>query len=345
MIIVSRNLVLFLLSFGSLLCNGQDTVSHSLFFIGDCGEPYVEGDPIADVFRREVAHVTTAKTVLFLGDNVYPKGLPFKGERLRREGEAALQHQVDMVPGQQEWIDSLHDRRIQISPRNGCPGPVEIPLDHQNILVILDTQWLLHKWKKPGEDSDCASRSLTEVMDRLKEIFARNQGKRIVIAAHHPLITYGEHGGVFTWKAHIFPLEELTDHLYLPLPLIGSIYPLYRRWLGHNQDTAHPLYKKISRSIRKLMAENPGTVYVAGHEHALEYIIRDSSHFVVSGSGSKVEYVKKKGDAQFASAVRGFVRADLRMDGSLSLYFIHVDNRYPAGRVVFEKLIAPVKSK
>ena len=176
-------------------------------------------------------------------------------------------------------------------------------------------------------------------MTNIEAVFQANKHRRIIVAAHHPLITYGEHGGIFTWKAHIFPLAELSDYLHIPLPVIGSIYPLYRKWFGHNQDTVHPLYAKMSRSIQRIMADHPGSVFVAGHEHALQYIVRDSSHFIVSGSGAKTEHVKKKGDAVIATAVRGFARLDILSDGSLGLKFYQADRSVSGGAVIFETVI------
>jgi hypothetical protein len=235
---------------------------------------------------------------------------------------------------QQDFIDSI-GRQVTLLPRNGCPGPVVKPLGENALLVIIDTQWLLHKWQKPGEESSCDAKTPEQFYDQIQKIFAQNKNKRIILAAHHPLITYGEHGGVFRLRAHIFPLTELTKGLYIPLPIIGSIYPLYRKYIGHVQDTSHPTYKKMSEQIQKIMDESPGSIYVSGHEHALQYIVKGESHFVVSGSGSKIEFVKKKGYAKYASHERGFVKIALGADGGVSIIYVHVDKDYPNGREVY----------
>ena len=89
---------------------------------------------------------------------------------------------------------------------------------------------------------------------------------------------YGEHGGIFTAKDHLFPLTDANEKLYIPLPVIGSIYPLFRKYLGDIQDTAHPLYKELVRGIGSILTEYPGSIYVAGHEHALQAIVKDSTY-------------------------------------------------------------------
>jgi len=347
-------------------------VVHSLFLVGDAGEPYVKDNAIADVLVDRISSAPGKSTVLLLGDNIYPSGLPSKDSKHTRKYELAqlsLRTQVGFIqdpdargvfiPGnhdwahwgkqgleyirnQQAWIDSLGQEQILMYPRNGCPGPVQLPLDDNTLLVILDTQWFLHQYEKPKDADLCNGTTTAEVLTLVEDIFRTNRGKRIIIAAHHPLITYGEHGGIFTWKAHIFPLEEIGQHLYIPLPVVGSIYPLYRKWFGHLQDIAHPVYREFAEALMNIMRQYPGTMYVAGHEHALQYIVKDSTHFVVSGSGSKTEYVKQKDYARYAKDVRGFAQVSLLADGRVRVDFHQVDELHPQGIKVFSNTIAPV---
>ena len=244
----------------------------------------------------------------------------------------------DYVLNQQQWIDSLKDESIVLSPRDGCPGPVLVNIDEHHLLLILDTQWMLHRWEKPGK-SACGSQSVDDVLRRISDIFEQNSHKRIIVAAHHPLITYGEHGGVFSLRSHIFPLTELSKNLYIPLPLIGSIYPLYRKWFGHIQDTAHRSYRKFAQAILAIMARHPGSIFVAGHEHALQYIVKDGVHVIVSGTGAKTEHVRKKQYAVLATDVRGFVQVSTFVDGTVSLHFFQVDAEHPGGKEIFTQYL------
>ena len=350
----------------------DSTVTHTVFLVGDAGEPYVKDNAIAKVLTERISTAPGKSTVLFLGDNVYPAGFPTHDSKYSRKHELALlslQTQVGFIqdpdargifiPGnhdwahwgkeglayilnQQAWIDSLADERILMLPRNGCPGPIQVPLDDKTLLVILDTQWFLHQYDKPRDADLCGATTTAEVLMAVEDIFRINPGKRIIIAAHHPLITYGEHGGIFTWKAHIFPLTEVTERLYIPLPLIGSIYPLYRRWFGHLQDTAHPLYEEFAEALLDIMRQYPGSMYVAGHEHALQYIFKDNTHLIVSGSASKIEYVKEKEYAIYAKDVRGFAQVALLADGRLVVDFHQVDKLHPEGIRIFSKTIEPI---
>jgi hypothetical protein len=363
-----RNCLTILLLIASLSTVAQDSLRmvHSLFLIGDCGEPYVQNDPMGTTFLKALSESPTPRTTIYLGDNVYPKGFPAKGHRLRSESEFIMESQVRFagatdsrtifIPGnhdwehwgrdgfqyilnQQAWIDSLNNPRVTLLPRDGCPGPIEVKVTERVVLVIIDTQWLIHQWDKPGEESSCDAKTLDDVLAQLDDILYRNRNKRVIVAGHHPLITYGEHGGIYPFKTHLFPLLELSDHLYVPLPVIGSVYPLYRKWFGHIQDTKHPLNRQFAEGIQKVLAVYPGTIYVSGHEHALEHIVKNQTHMIVSGSGAKVEMVKKKDYALYANAVRGFVKAEIFEDGSVVLRFIQVDNSVPDGKQVYSTTV------
>lgn len=331
----------------------------TLYLIGDTGERSILTAPLRKALRRQLESTPGEGMIVFLGDNIYPRGMLALEHRHRLQMEEVLQEQVNwfkgldvkgvFIPGnhdwqqgrihgwqnisnQQVWLDSLKDEHVALLPRDGCPGPVEVPLNDKSVLVIIDSQWFLHPWDKPGEESDCSVKSLDDLVVAMSDIFLRHHDKRVIVAAHHPLITYGEHGGVFTWKDHIFPLTQLQDELYIPLPLVGSLYPFYRKLFGNIQDTSHPVYREYSRSLQKILDNYPGNMYVAGHEHALQYIVKDSVHHIVSGSGSKTSFVKKKKFSRYAASVTGFVKVTIQNDGSSSIEFWQADATYPEGK-------------
>jgi Calcineurin-like phosphoesterase len=362
------SILLLLLIRAQVLPGQEREILYTLYLVGDAGEEDIIHQPLGGVLRQKINESGSNTTLIFLGDNIYPTGMPDPATRGRGLAEKIIHTQVSWIRGldangvfipgnhdwqkgkrkglshvqnQQQWLDSLADKKITLLPRDGCPGPVVIPLTEASILVVLDTQWLLHQGNKPGSAHDCEAKSPADVWAFLRDVFARHPGKRIILAAHHPLITYGEHGGVFRFKDHIFPLTALDPRLYIPIPLLGSIYPLYRKWFGNIQDVAHPAYKEMSMVLRKLMADYPGTIYAAGHEHALEYLVKDSTHFIVSGSGSKSTHVKQKKFSRYAESVQGFAKMNIHGDGSVVIEFWRVDKRFPQGIKTYEDFIPP----
>ncbi|HRI80452.1 MAG TPA: BamA/TamA family outer membrane protein, partial [Cyclobacteriaceae bacterium] len=190
------------------------------------------------------------------------------------------------------------------------------------VLVVVDTQWFLHPWSKPeGQTGHCEAKSAADVTLQLDDILDRNKGKRVVLAGHHPVYTYGPYGGEFTLKDHIFPLTQASNNLWLPLPVIGSLWPYYRKIFGEIQDVAHPLNKAMSRGLREIMGQYPGTVYASGHEQSLQYIVDDSITYLVSGSGSVSKPVRQREFSKFASSENGFVRLLIKKNGKAEVEY------------------------
>jgi hypothetical protein len=359
-----RLLVTLLLIFGAQLCLAQaDSIAYQIIFVGDAGSSVT--DDARQLISRHLPPSSVPSSVVFLGDNVYPKGLPGARHHERKSGEQILLNKVEMaagygnvylIPGNHDWkdghhegfqylmnqqlfIDSLRMPQVKLLPRDGCPGPEEIHLTKDLLLVIIDTQWFLHPWDKPqGETSHCDSKSAADVTVHLDDILNRNQGKRVIVAGHHPVFTYGPHGGVFTWKDHIFPFTELNKNFYLPLPIVGSLLPLYRKYFGDIQDSAHPQNKALRRGLKDIMKQYPGTVYASGHEHGLQYIEDDSVYYVVSGGGSASATVKRKGSSLFASSDLGFARMMVMQDGGARLEY------YTKDGAIFSNYLPKIKS-
>src|SRR5690606_17881439 len=116
-------------------------------------------------------------------------------------------------------------------------------------------------------------------------ILEENQEKIILVAMHHPFRSYGPHNGGYNWKDHLFPLTAASPDLYISLPVIGSIYPLYRSWFGDIQDLPHPKYEAMIQAFEKVFESHPNVIHVAGHEHGLSYVREESAHYILSGSG------------------------------------------------------------
>jgi hypothetical protein len=336
-------------AFPRLYSNPPADSTFSVFLIGDAGQPLPDGqDPTLNLLRQQLMQAGKNSAVIFLGDNIYPKGLPNEEHVTRQEAQRRITEQlravkdypgqVFFVPGNHDWersgqrgwqyivnqqkfVESFLNQPNVFLPRGGCPGPIEVSLSKDVTLVILDTQWWLHPWDKPGVESDCDAKDPAAIVLQLEDIIRRNRHKQIVVAAHHPMYSYSQHGGYNTWKQHLFPLADINKNLYIPLPVIGSIYPLYRQLLGDAQDIPHPLNRLMRESLMAAFRKHPGLIYVNGHDHALQYIEKDNLHFIVSGSGSKSSAVRKGPGSQYADPKNGIAQMDFGSDGKVKLSF------------------------
>src|SRR5262245_20093938 len=206
-------------------------VETRLVILGDAGAPARPTDPVLDAAGREAARDPEHTVVLFIGDNVYPRGMVAKDDPARAEMERRLDLQLNVsrksgaraifTPGNHDWdawgpggwdavkrqgeyIDEKGEGRAELLPAQGCPGPVVRDIGPRLRLVVLDTQWCLHPYDKPKHPtSPCSADSETEVLDALEEAIATAEDRYVVVAGHHPLATGGLHGGFFGWRDHI----------------------------------------------------------------------------------------------------------------------------------------------
>ena len=214
--------------------HAQDSLVSRIVLIGDGGQFTNGKHPVSDAIKKHIP--LDQKTVLlFLGDNVYKVGLPDDQVITYNLAKSVLDSQLSivtntparlyMIPGNHDWnngkpagyesivreqyyVNLLGRENVRYYPENGCPGPVEIPIDSMTVLVVLDTQWWIHTYDKPGIESDCPYKTEDEVLTQLEDILNRNFRKLVILATHHPFRSNGVHGGYFGLKQHIFPFPE-----------------------------------------------------------------------------------------------------------------------------------------
>ncbi|HEU4470001.1 MAG TPA: BamA/TamA family outer membrane protein [Flavisolibacter sp.] len=328
-----------------------DTINQRIFLIGDAGEIHSGSHPVVDWLKKHVNWNDEKNTVIYLGDNIYPLGLPLEGDPSYDISKRIIDYQISLVKGkksrayfipgnhdwrngkiggwqqvvnQQDYINSQELKNVQAWPLYGCPGPVEVEVTDKVVLALVDSQWFLHMHDKPGPGSTCSSKSIEEFQTELGEIAAAHPNQLMIVAMHHPPHTYGVHGGVYTWKEHIFPFTALKPNLYIPLPVLGSVYPLTRGVFGNIQDVGHPLYRTMANSIEEVIKLHPYPIVVSGHDHSLQMIMKDSIPFIVSGAGVKSTRAREGDDKLFSDLNLGFVVIEVWNSGKSEVKFYNI---------------------
>jgi len=312
---------------------------HSVALLGDPGNiTDAENDPVLVLLRKWMQKVGANGTLVILGDNIYPTGLPpapgLRRDQAERKIMAQLkvfkQHQgrVIYLSGNHDWnkgrsngyqyllqqqdfiLKELNKPDAYL-PLDGCPGPVTFPLAPGFRLVIINTQWWVQRGLRPiGQGYNCTVETEDQFFEELRAILEEYRHECIVLAAHHPLYSNAQHGGKSTVKQHVFPLTAAHKKLYVPLPVAGSLYPVYRRYFGAYEDMAHPRYRRLRKKLLKLLHTHQNIIYAAGHDHNLQYFQVKGNHYLVSGSGSKTAFVKKGGKATFTHEHKGLFTVD-----------------------------------
>ncbi|WP_221392496.1 metallophosphoesterase [Dyadobacter sp. NIV53] len=336
-------LYLFFILSGFTASFGQDSIRYRVIFVGDAGEM----NPKQQKALHQAADlIIPEKTiVMFLGDNIYPHGMGLPGDDDELVTQQVLKSQFSpmrakgaptyFVPGNHDWdrsgkeglakikrqgqfLGEQSDPQLKLLPANGCPDPVALNLSDSLTVIVYDSEWWLFPFDKSNADCNCKTKE--DVLLKMSGLRDQNKGKFIILASHHPFQSYGTHGGKYSLKDHIFPLTAVKKYLWIPLPIIGSLYPLLRTKFKNPEDMKHPLYQDLIQRVEQVFDSTTNVVHAAGHEHGLQFI--KGKHIqVVSGAGAKHNFVKKGKNSLFADATQGFVTVDLLTGGSLKFTF------------------------
>ncbi|HET9431369.1 MAG TPA: BamA/TamA family outer membrane protein, partial [Chitinophagaceae bacterium] len=252
---------------------------------------------------------TPARVLMIPGNHDWKNG--------SRDGYAA-------VIREQLYVDLLGKPNVKFYPEDGCPGPVEVSLGNDVTLIIFDSQWWIHPYDKPGIESDCLCKTNEELVAQIEDILSKNSKKLVLLACHHPFKSNSVHGGYFPLKKHIFPFTDIDKNLYIPLPILGSIYPIARSVFGTPQDIPHPNYTNMINEITGVAKSHPNLVFVAGHDHGLQFIEDSNHHYIVSGGGCKTQRVLKSKKSPYVEQATGFAVIEVSVNKNVTVDFYTV---------------------
>lgn len=314
--------------------------------------------------------------VIFLGDNIYETGMPEQNASDRGEKERRINEQMNVVknfkgrkifvPGNHDWNESRagglaainrQEQYIEqylnsgdvLMPSNGCGGPVELQLKDDLVVIALDSEWWLTKHEKSiAPDNGCTSSSRLEVIQQVQDIVLRNKGKHIIIAQHHPLFSNGRHGGYYTLKDYLFPLTLVRDNYYIPLPIIGAIYPLMRQYGISRQDLSNKDYQQLKRGLLSVLEDEKNVVIASGHEHALQFNKYNDINHIISGAGAKSTTMIKGNEALFSyggGGMKGFARLNYYNNGQAWLEFWEPVGDGSTGKIAYRTPLYAIPSR
>ncbi|GAA4106986.1 metallophosphoesterase [Aquimarina addita] len=346
--------------FEALQVPADSEISKTFYLIGDAGYASKGGSTPGLIALRKYLdrHATDDDYTIFLGDNIYPDGMPEEDEIDRAIAEHRLDAQIESVqefngqvyfiPGNHDWYNEglkglareeeyfekkLRDKQA-FRPSQGCPL-VSIDVSNDVQLIILDSQWYLEDWDKhPTINDNCSEIKTREAMFlEIESEFKKNQDKTIVFALHHPLYTNGVHGGQYAPVKHLYPSQKK-----IPLPVLGSL-AMQIRTSGAiaTQDNQNKQYKSLVRRLETLAKGAERIIFTSGHEHSLQYIENEGIKQIVSGSGAKNSYATLSHDGLFAYGGQGFARLDIYKNGSSIVSYYGADNNEPT--LVYQKEI------
>jgi len=337
-------------------------IKHTLYLIGDAGNAdETKAKETLSLLQNRLDNANKKSTLLFLGDNIYPKGFPDSNDKSEQElAKTKLSNQLELsknfkgktifIPGNHDWYSGikglerqakfvtnyLNDKKAFL-PQKSC-GIDELKISETITLITIDSQWFLEDWDKiPTINDDCTIKTREDFYDELENILNKNQEKTIVLALHHPLMTNGTHGGQFSVEKEIFPLEKK-----IPLPVVGSFMNLIRKTSGVSpQDVQNKVYLNFTKRIKTLLQNNNNVIVVSGHDHNLQYINKNNIRQIISGAGSKSEAAKAVNPNDFSYGENGYVALNFYKNGKTNVAFYGNENHKE--KLLFEQTI--IKSR
>ena len=291
--------------------------AYRVILIGDAGAP-TDDDPTLDTLGTWGNTYKDKTSIVFLGDNLYWQGLTEddleRGKKVLLKQLEATQASKIYVPGNHDWsfsaetgaatlkrqedfIEAYPESPTDFLPSMGCPGPEVKVLsqpatvsDKRVVLIALDTHWWLMmntQWR-PG----CEAVTTDDITERLKQQLAKHKDDFVIVAAHHPLLSSGLHGG--------YKRPWLLDFL---------------SWaFEFQQDIGYPLYDGMVNQLSAAMGTNPPEIFAAGHDHSLQVMQGGdvAKYMLISGAGSKkkVTWLTKIPETLFAHGHEGFMVLD-----------------------------------
>lgn len=340
--------------------NGIDTskIAHTFYLIGDAGNSDEDkAKKTLNQLHDELLKSDKNATLLFLGDNIYPKGMPSKEDKVGYDlAKTKLLNQLALskgfkgktifIPGNHDWYNGIKglnrqeefvtdylDDKKSFLPRNACPID-DVQINEFTTLITIDSQWFLEDWDKtPTMNDDCDIKSREAFLEEFESLLNQNKGKTVVVALHHPLMTNGSHGGQFSLKKQLFPLEQK-----ILLPVIGSLINFIRKTSGISpQDLQNKQYNAFAKRMKVLLQGQDNVVVVSGHDHNLQYIDHHNIKQIISGAGSKSEAAKAVYPNDFSYGKNGFASLKVYRNGKTTISFFGQENNQ--NKLLFEKTV------
>lgn len=305
-----------------------------MFLLGDQGKTgeiltnttaamYQEAQRLAD-------SGTPLNSVAFVGDNFYPIGLNVdEGARIELVEQvmgpmARLLKQlgrtnVHAVPGNHDYYcdmfgpapygscnaGNLYELSIPLWTYhlNG-PASIRYPVKRGSAdsieLIMINSAFFVRY------DREVWGYHLDSLRTLLKESSQNKSIKWRLMFAHHPIYTFGEHGGYRIWDPRVQRIRYLGNCVDDKKDPIKYIF----EFANSHEDNCAPRYRYYRDSIMTIIHNGGARIhaYIAGHEHSLQFLAQRGGLantpkiFIITGAASKHDAVR----TSFIDTRRGF---------------------------------------
>lgn len=320
-----------------------------IFLVGDAGNAdEIQSQHTLNFLKNKLDSADQNSMLIFLGDNIYPLGMPkegdkdyalarqkmenqlvitknFKGKTLVIPGNHDWYHGLEGLKAQEEFVKNYLNDKKSFLPKNACPID-DISLTKDVKLIVIDSEWALVNWDRyPGINKNCTIKTREDFFDEFKDLITKNQDKRVIVALHHPVISTGTHAGYNSAKSHLFPLRST-----IPAPGVATALNLLRNTSGASiEDINNQHYADLANRLKSIVQDKDNVIFVSGHDHNLQYHVERNIRQIVSGAGSKTDPATIAEKTDFSYGGSGFAVLNIRKDESADVeYFSTKGNQF-----------------
>lgn len=262
-----------------------------------------EGPGRAAAERHVLAHVTATQDFVKRGGQVYF----LAGHTDFAEGGSKAVRRLRKFLNRSYEGDDESDDKLDVMPLANCGDLVELNLSESLTLVLFNSQWWMQDWvADPDSNEGCDLKTRMQFQLRMQSVFSGNRNRRLVVASHHPIASYGELGGAFTAGAHV-----------RPAPILGTIGVLARQAGLVPQYQNHPMVRSYTDLLLDGARRYGGFVFASGHDASLQVLSFAGQTQLVSGSSARVaEPTASAADGDFAASSPGWIELEIDSMGA-----------------------------
>lgn len=173
---------------------------------------------------------------------------------------------VYAVPGEGDWKKGMES--INAIPNllkkafgkdrfegleDGCPLR-KVTLNATTDMLLVDSQWVLMDWDRVTNiNAYCDIKTKTDFYTELEHEIVKSQGKTVIIAMHHPIVSYGKYGGDF--NVGINPQKINNKH-----------------------------YSELSKRLLTIAQQYSNILFLGAHESSTQFIQKNNVPVVITGA-------------------------------------------------------------
>ncbi|MBW6481645.1 MAG: hypothetical protein K0B10_01160 [Vicingaceae bacterium] len=275
------------------------------------GSAFLKNDslPLYD-FLNELSGIPNTQTIVVAGDRDW--------DNSGKKGIKKVKHLENLV-------EYKGFKNIKWVLDKGCPGPELIELDSNLLLMVINTQWWNHPYKKPEVvNANCDINTPKDFIIEVENALAETEDKNLIIAGHFPLVEQGN----LPFINHLFP------------PVYGSFKTYYHQNIGGKRDIINANFNPIREKILNRMSVKSGVIYFSAHEYNTQIIKDFDNYFINNGLPESSKKARKTRFAVYSTSKPSITKVNYHVDGSV----VGLNYLYKNEKFVLDKSVMLYKS-